>query len=306
MYIHYVLNLFNVSVCLISFRYCMCLPFSPLYIFLSLPWLENHSDWLRSPLPAHPCVVTSKLVSFQYFRLTHPTDMYSSYLNTYLRTAVSSCNHLNLSHLFLFLYLPMHLGLCPNTIKNNIYNLWAIILFPVFVLQGGDGTQNLAHARQQLHPWAPAQPRASILNYYGWLVLNKPPLLDLIVPTYYLLHSFSFLPHLMVTFYHSLPLLFSGRSDDPGAQQPLPLSVNANLFFPSIHLYSPASIQSFFPFQYWFLHLQRAGAPNWIHHNLLLMGLPSIAPLKPSLTYWCLKGLLVGWVIVHLRSTDGN
>lgn len=137
-------------------------------------------------------------------------------------------------------------------------------------------------------------------------MLNKPSLLDLIVPLIIFCASFHFFPHLIVTFSTLSPFYSPGDQMTLGPCSTLPLRVNANLFSSFIHSRTQASIQSFFLFQYWFLHFQRAGAPNWIHHNLLLMGLPSTAPLKPSLTYCCLKGLLVGWVIVHLRNTDGN
>lgn len=130
-------------------------------------------------------------------------------------------------------------------------------------------------------------------------------------PTYYLLHFFSFLPILLLLSIILSPFYSLGDQMTLGLCSNLPLRLNANLFFFLSHsficaLRHPFSLLFFSPFQYWFLHFQRAGAPNWIHHNLLLMGLSSIAPLRPSLTYWCLKGLLVGWVIVHLRSTDGN
>lgn len=134
-------------------------------------------------------------------------------------------------------------------------------------------------------PWTQPIPSQGLNFELIWMTcVKQAALLDFIVPTYSLCTPFHFFSILLLLSITPSPL-FSGRSDDPGAQQHPPPKSECKSFFPSIHLYSRTSIQSFFPFQYWFLHFQRAGAPNWIHHNLLLMGLASIAPLKPSLTY---------------------
>ena len=135
-------------------------------------------------------------------------------------------------------------------------------------------------------PWTQPIPSQGLNFELIWMTcVKQAALLDFIVPTYSLCTPFHFFSILLLLSITPSPFYSPGDQMTLGLSSTLPLRANANLFFPSIHLYSRTSIQSFFPFQYWFLHFQRAGAPNWIHHNLLLMGLASIAPLKPSLTY---------------------
>lgn len=145
----------------------------------------------------------------------------------------------------------------------------------------------LGHARQQ------PQPRAPILNEYGWLVLNKPPLLGLIVALIISCKPFHSPPSYCYfsPLFHPFILLEIRWPLGSAAASPLKWM---QIFFSHsfIHSCTQASIQSFFRFQYWFLHVQRAGAPNWIHHNLLLMGLP---PSPHWSTPWHIDAWKVSW-----------
>lgn len=132
-----------------------------------------------------------------------------------------------------------------------------------------------------------SQGPSQVLNFeLIWMTcVKQAPLLDLIVPLIIFCAPFHFLPILLLLSITPLPFHSLGDQMTLGLGSTLPLSVNANLYsHPFICTLGPPFSLSFH-FNTGFCTFQRAGAPNWIHHNLLLMGLPSIAPLKPSLTY---------------------
>lgn len=146
------------------------------------------------------------------------------------------CVHLNLSYVFLRLYLPTDLALfVPKSSTTTFYSLRAIIWFPAFVLQGRGDRTRAWHMLGFTHP--PSSGPSLGLNFeLIWMsCVKQAPLLDLIVSLIIFCASFHLSPTLL-----SLSITPSPALSFPGDQVTLgllstPPPSECKSFFSSIH-----------------------------------------------------------------------